>query len=60
MDIAREGDPRTHGDETWTKNRPTGQGDEQATGGSCCTIQTRMATFGPWPMPHTGGGLVQR
>jgi len=34
----------------WQRN--TGQQDELAIGGSCCTRQTRMATFGLWPMLH--------
>ena len=41
-DIAREEDPRTHGDETQTKKyRTTGW---TGAGGSCCTRQMRMAT----------------
>jgi len=50
INIVREGDPRTHGDETWTRN--TGQWDELETSGSCRTRQTRMATFGLWPVLH--------
>jgi len=32
--------------------RNTGQRDELETGGSCCTRQTRTATFGLWPVLH--------
>ena len=43
INIAREEDPRTHGDEARTKKYRTTVWT--GAGGSCCTRQTRMATF---------------